>query len=80
MKWRLFEHRITKSFLITQNGFRRPVNNHGFVRFEVSMAVTMKNIVFLDVAPCGSYKNRRFGGTCRLNRQGRRNNANEEVL
>jgi hypothetical protein len=25
----------------------------------------MKN-AFLNVAPCGSYKNRRFGGTCRL--------------
>jgi hypothetical protein len=28
-----------------------------FVRFEVFTAVTMKNAVFLDVMPCGSFKN-----------------------
>jgi hypothetical protein len=28
------------------------------VRFEVFTAVTMKNVVFLDVTPCGFYKNR----------------------
>jgi hypothetical protein len=33
------------------------------VRFEVFTAVTMKNRVLLDVTPCGSCKNRRFGGT-----------------
>jgi hypothetical protein len=33
------------------------------VRFEVFTAVTMKNAVFWDVTPCGSCKNRRFGGT-----------------
>jgi hypothetical protein len=37
-----------------------------FVRFEVFTAVTMKNRVFWDVPPCGSCKNRRFGGTWRL--------------
>jgi hypothetical protein len=37
--------------------------DHFFVRFEVSMVVTMKNGVFWDVMPCGSCKNRRFGGT-----------------
>jgi hypothetical protein len=35
------------------------------VRFEVFTAVTMKNGVFWDVMPCGSRKNRRFGGTYR---------------
>jgi hypothetical protein len=30
------------------------------------MAVTMKNGVVWDVTPCGSCKNRRFGGTWRL--------------
>jgi hypothetical protein len=30
--------------------------------FEVFTAVTMKNAVFWDVTPCGSCKNRRFGG------------------
>jgi hypothetical protein len=34
-----------------------------YVRFEVFTAVTMKNGVFLDVTPCSSCKNRRFGGT-----------------
>jgi hypothetical protein len=34
-----------------------------FSRFEGFTAVTMKNGVFWDVTPCGSCKNRRFGGT-----------------
>jgi hypothetical protein len=33
----------------------------------------MKNGVFWDVTPCGSYKNRRFGGTWRLLHQGDKN-------
>jgi hypothetical protein len=33
------------------------------VRFEIFTAVTMKNGVLRDVTPCGSCKNRRFGGT-----------------
>jgi hypothetical protein len=33
------------------------------VRFEVFTAVTMKNGIFWDVTPCGSCKNRLFGGT-----------------
>jgi hypothetical protein len=32
------------------------------VRFEVFTAVTMKNAIFWDVMPCGSCRNRRFGG------------------
>jgi hypothetical protein len=28
-----------------------------YVRFEVFMAVTMKNAIFQDVTPCGSWKN-----------------------
>jgi hypothetical protein len=32
-------------------------------RFEVFTAVTKKNVVFWDVTPCGSCKNRRFIGT-----------------
>jgi hypothetical protein len=34
---------------------------------------TMKNGVFWDVMPCGSCKNRRFGGTQRLLHQGDKN-------
>jgi hypothetical protein len=33
----------------------------------------MKYDVFRDVKPCGSYKNRRFGGTYRLLNQGDKN-------
>jgi hypothetical protein len=33
----------------------------------------MKNAVVWGLAPCGFIKNRRFGGTCRLHLQGRRN-------
>jgi hypothetical protein len=43
------------------------------VRFEVFTAVTMDNGVFWDVTPCGSCKNRRFGGTHRLLHQGDKN-------
>jgi hypothetical protein len=35
--------------------------------------VTMKNGVFWDFTPCGSYKNLRFGGTYRLHHQGDKN-------
>jgi hypothetical protein len=34
-----------------------------YVIFEVFTAVTMKNAVFWNVAPCRSCVNRRFGGT-----------------
>jgi hypothetical protein len=43
------------------------------VTFEVFTAVTMKNGVFLDVTPCGSCKNRRFGGTYRIYHQSNKN-------
>jgi hypothetical protein len=43
------------------------------VRFEVYTAVTMKNGVFWVVTPCGSCKNRRFGGVWRLLHQGDKN-------
>jgi hypothetical protein len=36
------------------------------------MAVTMKNAVFWDVAPCRSCVNRRLGGTYRFHLQGRK--------
>jgi hypothetical protein len=39
------------------------------VRFEVFIAVTMKIIVFWDVALCISYVNRRFGENYRLHLQ-----------
>jgi hypothetical protein len=45
----------------------------GYVRCEVLKAVTVKNGVFWDVRPCGSYKNQCFGGTCRLHHRGDNN-------
>jgi hypothetical protein len=42
------------------------------VGFEVFTAVTMKNAVFWDVAPCRSCVNRHFRGTYRLHFQGRK--------
>jgi hypothetical protein len=38
----------------------------------------MKNIVFGDVSPGGSSKNRRLGGTWRLNYQGDKNRRAED--
>jgi hypothetical protein len=45
------------------------------VRFEVFIAVTMKNAVFWDVAPCRSCVNRRFEGTYHLHLQGPQSTA-----
>jgi hypothetical protein len=42
------------------------------VRFEVFPAVTMKNVVFWDVAPYRSCVSRCFGGLYRLHLQGRK--------
>jgi hypothetical protein len=42
------------------------------IRFEAFTGVTMKNVVFWDVALCSSCFNRRFGGTYHLHLQGRR--------
>jgi hypothetical protein len=39
------------------------VNFNVYVRSEVFTAVTMKNAIFWDVAPCRSCVNRCFGGT-----------------
>jgi hypothetical protein len=42
-------------------------------------AVTMKNGIFWDVTLCGSCKNRRFGGTYRLQHQGDKNRCSRNV-
>jgi hypothetical protein len=46
--------------------------------FEVFTAVTMKNAVFWDVAPCGFIISWRFGWTCRFHLRARRNTGSEE--
>jgi hypothetical protein len=43
------------------------------IRFWVFTAVTMKNAVTWDTMPCGSCKNRRFGGTYLLHHQDDKN-------
>jgi hypothetical protein len=43
-----------------------------YIRFEAFTAVTMKNFVFRDVAPCRSCVIRRFGGTYFLHLQDRK--------
>jgi hypothetical protein len=54
--------------------------DRNYVRFEVFTAVTMKNAVFWDVAPCRSGVTRRFGGTYRLHLQGRRCHIPEDCF
>jgi hypothetical protein len=49
------------------------------VRFDVFTAVTMKNALFWDVKPCGSCRNRRFGGTYRLHHQDEKNRRARNV-
>jgi hypothetical protein len=63
------------SFIIYHDdGCRKLLRNLvNSVRFEDSTDVTMKNDVFWDVTPCGSCKNRRFGGTWHLHHHGDKN-------
>jgi hypothetical protein len=58
--------------------FTQRLVNMKHAGFEVFMAVTMKNAILWDVAPCGFIINRRFGGMCRLHLHGIRNNASKE--
>jgi hypothetical protein len=44
----------------------------GAVNCTVPKDYTLKNVVFWDVALCGSCVNRRFGGKFRLHLQGRK--------
>jgi hypothetical protein len=44
------------------------------------MAVTKTNAVFRGIIPCGSCKNRRFGGTYSLYRQGDKNRRARKKL
>jgi hypothetical protein len=44
-----------------------------YIRFEIFTAVTMKNIVFWDITPCGSCTYLRFRGTYRLHSRADKN-------
>jgi hypothetical protein len=69
----LFSSRLFSNGLITYavgvlmtgkaKGSVNYTTRYNSVRFEVFTTVTMKNGVFWDVTPCGSCKNRHFGGT-----------------
>jgi hypothetical protein len=50
-------------YLIVAGSCQTDITIRSIYRFEVFTAVTMNNGVFWDVMPCGSCKNRRFGGT-----------------
>jgi hypothetical protein len=57
------------------------MNSLCLARFEDFTAVTMKNAVFWDVAPCICCINRRFGGKFRFHLQDRRTlNQREQVV
>jgi hypothetical protein len=62
-----WKHNCHTSWNYTPTHFIKNLNytleNIFIARFEVFTAVTMKNCVFWDVTPCGSCKNRLFGGT-----------------
>jgi hypothetical protein len=51
----------------------RPLSDGCLLHEEQSLRMTLKNAVFWDVTQCGSYKNRRFGGSYRLHHQGEKN-------
>jgi hypothetical protein len=44
------------------------------------MVVTMKNVVFWDVSPCGSCRNRRFVGMYRFHLHGENNQRAKNTL
>jgi hypothetical protein len=46
---------------------------------STELASETKNAIFWDVTPCGSCKNRRFGGTQRLHHQGDKNRLARNV-
>jgi hypothetical protein len=56
------------------------MNVEKLVRFEFFTAVTMKNVVFWDVALCRPWVNRRFGGAYGFHLQGRKIRADFSTL
>jgi hypothetical protein len=66
-----FSQNIRGSELCKPSGILKARKHSG--RFEVFTTVITKIIVFWDVTPCGSCKNRRFGRTYFLHHQGDKN-------
>jgi hypothetical protein len=50
---------------------------NNYIAFEVFLVVTVKNVIFGNVAPCRSCE-KRFGGTCHLHLQGRKYTSEEQ--
>jgi hypothetical protein len=74
LEFRSIETCINPLILTYHTAYRfRLVKLWSHVRFEVFSALTMKNGVFWVVTPCGSCKNRCFGGTWRLLHQSDKN-------
>jgi hypothetical protein len=46
---------------------------------ELEISVTLRGTVFWDMTPCGSYKNRHFGGTHHFHHQGGKNRRARNV-
>jgi hypothetical protein len=73
MTWVVFFNFVPLMFLVHNLGWRLPLPtlsgpdysmlSRNSVRFDVFVAVTMKNGVLWDVTPCGCCKNPRFGAT-----------------
>jgi hypothetical protein len=63
---------MSKWFSVNKLSLNLDKRNVINVRFEVFTALTMKNAIFWDVAPCRSCVNRCFRGTYCLHLQGRK--------
>jgi hypothetical protein len=68
--WSLYAKVVYISIL---NSCSSGIKYYILVKFEVFKAATMKNFIFLDVTPCGSWKNEHFGRTHELHHQGNKN-------
>jgi hypothetical protein len=67
---------IKTQFVLHRRHIMSPLQSSAgycYARFEFFTVVTMKNAIFWEVTPCGSCKNRRFGGTQRLHHKGDNN-------
>jgi hypothetical protein len=73
--FRFYKHEIYIIAVLTSLGTHTEL-----VQFEAFTAVTMRNVVFWEVALCRSCVNRRFGGTYRLYLQGRKIRERETSL
>jgi hypothetical protein len=70
------EGRETHTLLgLCESIFKIWMNIVRILDFRFSRRLTMKNVVYWDVTPCGSCKDRRFEGTYRFHHQGGKNRS-----